>query len=74
MTTITATEFKQNLGHYFAKSAKEDIYITKNNKIIAKLTSPTARPKTSISDFFNTLPDINYTARDARLDRALRKN
>ena len=37
---ITATEFKMHLGHYLEKASKEDIYITKNNKRIAKLTKP----------------------------------
>lgn len=38
--SITATELKQNLGKYVLLSAKEDIYITKNGKVIAKLTNP----------------------------------
>ena len=38
--SITATELKQNLGKYLLLSGKEDIYITKNGKIIAKLTNP----------------------------------
>ena len=38
--SITATELKQNLGKYLLLSAQEDIYITKNGKIIAKLTNP----------------------------------
>ena len=37
---ISATEFKNNLGKYLTLAAKEDIYITKNGKSIAKLTSP----------------------------------
>ncbi len=38
--SITATELKQNLGKYLLLSATEDIYITKNGKIIAKLSNP----------------------------------
>lgn len=38
--SITATEFKRNLGKYLMLSAHEDIYITKNGKEIAKLTNP----------------------------------
>ena len=37
---ITATEFKNNFGKYLLLAAKEDIFITKNGKTIAKLTSP----------------------------------
>ena len=38
--SITATELKQNLGKYLLLSATEDNYITKNGKIIAKLSNP----------------------------------
>ena len=38
--SITATELKQNLGKYLLLSAAEDIFITKNGKVIAKLTNP----------------------------------
>ena len=38
--TITATELKNNLGKYLILAATEDIFITKNGKTIAKLTSP----------------------------------
>lgn len=40
MCYITATELKQNLGHYLELSKTEDIYVTKNNKIITLLTNP----------------------------------
>lgn len=38
--SITATEFKLNLGKYLTLSRTQDIYISKNGKCIAKLTSP----------------------------------
>ncbi len=38
--SITATELKQNLGKYLLLSASEDVYITKNGKVVAKLTKP----------------------------------
>ena len=37
--SITATELKENLGKYLAMASQEDIYITKNGKIVAKLSS-----------------------------------
>lgn len=37
--TITATEFKKNLGKYLELAIKEDIVITKNGKRIAILKS-----------------------------------
>ncbi len=38
--TITATELKENLGKYLMLAATEDIYVTKNGKVIAKLGKP----------------------------------
>ena len=38
--TITATEFKNNLGKYLDMAVDEDILITKNGRPIAKLSNP----------------------------------
>lgn len=38
--TVTATEFKTNLGKYLEIVYDEDILITKNGKIIAQLSKP----------------------------------
>lgn len=37
---ITLTELKGNLGKYVMMSQEEDILITKNGKIISRLTEP----------------------------------
>jgi antitoxin (DNA-binding transcriptional repressor) of toxin-antitoxin stability system len=37
---VTATEFKANLGKYLDLVSREDIFITKNNKTVAKLCEP----------------------------------
>ena len=39
MCYITATELKNNLSYYMELSKSEDIYVTKNNKVITVLTS-----------------------------------
>lgn len=38
---VTATEFKLNFGKYLDMILKEDVFITKNGKPIAKLVNPT---------------------------------
>ena len=38
--SITATELKQNLGKYLMLAATEDVFITRNGKIVAKLSNP----------------------------------
>ena len=39
MCYITATELKNNLGHYMELSQKEDVCVTKNGKVITVLTN-----------------------------------
>lgn len=34
--SITATELKNNLGRYLLLAAQEDVFITKNGKVIAR--------------------------------------
>lgn len=68
---VTATEFKKNLGKYLTLAAKEDIYITKNGKSIAKLTSPIYDKVEMAKSLFGILPaDASLEqAREERLSR-----
>ncbi len=66
--SITATELKLNLGKYLMLSATEDILITKNGKVISKLTSP-FKDRTEIAkSLFGILPDT-MTLEEAREER-----
>ncbi len=66
--SITATELKSNLGKYLLLAASEDIYITKNGKIIAKLSTP-FKDKTDIAhSLFGILP-ADTTLEEARKER-----
>ena len=38
--SITATELKKHLGKYLLLAATEDIFITRNGKVVAKLSNP----------------------------------
>ena len=62
--SITATELKQNLGKYLMLSAHEDIYITKNGKVIAKLTNPYQDKVNTANSLFGILPE------DADIEKA----
>lgn len=54
--SITATELKNNLGKYLVLSATEDIFITKNGKIVAKLTNPYQDRVETAKSLFGILP------------------
>ena len=66
--SITATELKTNLGKYLLLSATEDIYITKNGRVISKLTSPFKERTEIARSLFGVLPDT-MTLEDAREER-----
>jgi hypothetical protein len=69
--SITTTELKMNLSKYLMLSATEDIYITKNGKIISKLTNPFQDRVETAKSLFGILPtDITLEqARDERMDQ-----
>lgn len=54
--SITATELKNNLGKYLLLSETEDIFITKNGKVIAKLTNPHQDRVETAKSLFGILP------------------
>lgn len=69
---ITATELKNNIGRYLALAATHDIYITKNGKSIAKLTSATADKVALLDSLIGIIPEENTTLNDikrARLEK-----
>ena len=70
---VTATEFKTNLGKYLEMARKQDIFITKNGKNIARLTSPTVNKLTVLDSLVGIVPadDVtdDETIREERLAR-----
>lgn len=62
--SITATELKNNLGKYLVLSATEDVFITKNGKVVAKLTNPYQDRVQTAKSLFGILP------KDADLEEA----
>lgn len=66
--SITATELKANLGKYLLLAETEDIYITKNGKVIAKLTNPYQNRVDIANSLFGILP-ADITLEEAREER-----
>lgn len=69
--SITATELKCNLSKYLILSATEDVYITRNGKVISKLTNPFRERVDIAKSLFGILPDdvTEEEARDERLGK-----
>ncbi len=66
--SITATEFKTNMGKYLLLASKEDIFITKNGKPVAKLTSPYQQKLDVVESLFGVVPN-SITLDEVREER-----
>jgi antitoxin (DNA-binding transcriptional repressor) of toxin-antitoxin stability system len=66
--SVTATELKMNLEKYLTLAETEDIFITKNGKVIAKLTNPNADRVETAKSLFGIIP-ADITAEEARDER-----
>ena len=70
---VTATELKTNLGKYLEMAMSQDIFITKNGKSIARLTSPTVDKLALLDDLVGIVPEDpatdENTIREERLSR-----
>ena len=66
--SITATELKSNLSKCLLMAASEDIYITRNGKVIAKLTNPYQDRLDIAESLFGSVPNT-MTLEEAREER-----
>lgn len=66
--SITATELKENLGKYLQLAATEEVFITKNGRVIAKLTSPYNDLVAAANSLAGIIP-ANITLEEARAER-----
>ena len=66
---ITATEFKTNFGKYLELVSKEDIFITRNGKTIAKIVNPQISAVDSLRGLIKNAPsDIDsHSVREERI-------
>ena len=53
---VTATQFKARLTYYLSLASREDVYVAKNGKVIAKITGVRVENVKSVSSLFGILP------------------
>lgn len=53
---ITATEFKTNFGKYLDMARTQDIFITKNGRQVARLTSPVSNKLAALDRLAGIIP------------------
>ena len=68
---VTATEFKTNFGKYLGMVTKEDIFITRNGKTIAKVVNPQVSAVDSLRGMLKNVPsDLDLDSlREERLSK-----
>ena len=66
--SVTATDLKLNLSKYLSLVETEDIIITRNGKVVAKLTNPNADRLAMAESLIGVPADI--TLEEARAERA----
>ena len=68
---VTATEFKTNFGKYLDMVTKEDIFITRNGKNIAKVVNPQVSAVDSLRGMLKNVPsDLDLDSlREERLSK-----
>ena len=70
---VTATEFKTNLGKYLELVSQQDIYITKNGKSIARVTSPIAGKAEILDSLVGVISDTDLDEDSIRKERLSRQ-
>jgi len=68
MTQISVSELKTNAGKYVTMAQTQDILITKNGKLIARLTTAKPDKVAAAKALFGILPS-NVNADEAREER-----
>ena len=66
--SITATELKMNLSKYLLLAETEDIYMTRNGKVVAKLSNPYQDRVDVAKSLFGSIP-ADITLEQAREER-----
>ncbi|MCD7889374.1 MAG: type II toxin-antitoxin system prevent-host-death family antitoxin [Oscillospiraceae bacterium] len=66
--TVTATEFKMNLGKYLVLAETEDVFISKNGKVSVKLVNSNQDKVEAMRSLFGILPS-DISIEDAREER-----
>ena len=67
--SITATELKENLGYYLSLAKEETIFITRNGRDVAVLTSPEKTKMDSLNSLIGIIPDTGMSVEDYREER-----
>ena len=69
---ITATELKANIGHYLSAVSRDDVFITKNGRLIAKLSSLTQDKQALLDSLVGITSNNPVSLEEAKKERLAR--
>lgn len=69
MTQISVSELKVNAGKYVSMAQEQDIFITKNGKVVAKLVTAKPDKKTAWDNIVNIFRDADLKNTDEELEK-----
>ena len=71
---VTATQFKTNIGHYLdTVGERKEVYITKNGKMVAKLSDPMQDKMSILNALVGIIPKNHISLEDAKMERILKR-
>lgn len=69
MTQISVSELKANAGKYVSMAQEDDIFITKNGKVVAKLVTAKANKVESLNRLKDLFNGVSITDEDVNASR-----
>jgi len=70
---VTATQFKANIGHYLDTISENEVFITKNGKLVAKLSSPTQDKQALLDSLVGITAGNPISLEEAKRERLSRQ-
>jgi hypothetical protein len=70
---ITATQLKHNMGHYLTQAQTQDVLVTRNGKIVARISNPTLNKTEILDSLVGIAADTDMTANQAKSERLARQ-
>jgi prevent-host-death family protein len=70
---VTATELKANIGRYLNAVSGEEVYITRNGKVVAKLTGPSQDKQAILDGLVGIAADNQAGLGEAKRERLSRQ-
>jgi antitoxin (DNA-binding transcriptional repressor) of toxin-antitoxin stability system len=70
---VTATELKANMGYYLNIISEGEVYITKNGKVVAKLSQPMQDKQALLDSLVGITAENPVSLEEAKRERLARQ-